>query len=140
MVSLKGALGDYTSQSKQTGASDTFACGGAGTLNVDLVLADSVILDITDYTNTSAYRLDSGMDVFYTNGSSVSWKNGQTAYAANYFTSDALDLNQYTLSYEWATPNDASSGLLRITRTIPELTTATLALFSLAILRRRRRN
>lgn len=163
-----GSVGAFTTDYEESTLHVTHAMeAGSGTLNADLVLANGAILDITDHqglnmgssitlsgkvalgasiisalanSDISSYTLASGMDGFYTNGSSTSWVDGQTASAANYFTTDSLNLNQYTLTYEWATPNDASSGLLRITRTIPEPTTAMLVLFSLAILRHRRRH
>ena len=162
-----GCVGVFTTNHAESTLHVTHAIeAGSGTLNADLILGNGATLDITDSQglnmgssitlsgkvalgnsiisalanpDTSSYTLATGMDGFYTNGSSTSWQDGDAASAANYFTTDALNLNQYTLTYEWAIPNDASSGLLRITRTIPEPTTALLALFSLSILHRRRR-
>lgn len=138
---------------------------GNGTLYADLVLADGAMLNITNASGLNmgssitlsgkatlgdniisafaqegvqSFTLASGMDGFYTDGSTISWIDGQSASAADYFTSSSLDLNHYTLTYEWEHPNDAGSGLLRLTRTIPEPSVGVLSLFGLGILLRRR--
>lgn len=138
---------------------------GHGKLSADLALEDGTVLDITDASGlkmgssitlsgkvtlgdsiisafeqdgAQSFTLASGLDGFYTDGTSTSWVDGQSASAADYLTSSSLDLNLYTLSYEWATPHDAGSGVLRLTRTIPEPSVGILSLVGLGILLRRR--
>lgn len=138
---------------------------GNGTLYANLALADGAMMDIThpsglnmgssitlsgkvalgdsiisafEHDGAQSFTLASGLDGFYTGGTSTSWAPGQSATAADYLTSSSLDLNLYTLSYEWATPHDAGSGVLLLTRTIPEPSVCILSLVGLGILLRRR--
>lgn len=139
---------------------------GHGTLYADLVLENGAILDITDNRglmmgssitlsgkvtlggtiisalvteNLESYTLSSSMDGFYTDGHDSSWSHGDSANASLYFTSDDLDLSQYTLSYVWENPDDSTSGLLRLTRNIPEPTACSLGVWGLSLLLLRRR-
>lgn len=162
-------LGAYTGSGFETATESTITITqalitGNGILNANLVLNDGVILDITTprgitmgssitlsgkailgdtiisaFQNESltTYTLATSLDSFITD--TTAWTNKTEANAADYFIADGLDLNNYTLSYYWETPMDPTSGVLRITKNIPEPSFSTLSMLAVAILAGRRR-
>lgn len=162
-------FGAYTGSDLATATENTLTITqvlstGNGKLNANLVLSDGVILDITDprgiimgssitlsgkailggtiisafqQENLSTYTLATSLDTFITD--TTVWTNKTEANAADSFIADGIDLNNYTLSYHRESPTDPSSGVLRITKNIPEPSFSALSILTLATLACRRR-
>ncbi len=159
---FSGAVADTAFESSITVTGALHA--GAGTLNADLVLADGALLDITDARvlnmgssitlngkitlgdsiisamsadDFESYTLAGGLEGFASAEST--WDNQTAKNAADYFQAEGIDLSRYSRLYEWENPQDATSGMLRITKNIPEPTSSTLSMICLAALIAQRR-
>lgn len=124
--------------------SDSGAAGSGLIMGSSITLTDKVELGsdvVHTLTNVAdSCVLASSMDGFYTDGVTLSWADGETRSAANYFTlsdadEDKLNLSNYSLSYTGTT----GDGVLTLSLTAPEPATATLSLLALAALAVRRR-
>lgn len=117
-------------------AGDGLILGSSITLSGKVVLGSDVVHSLA--SGATSYVLASSMDGFIANG--ITWADGDTGSAADYFTLASADtglisLSDYTLGYTGTDGN----GVLTLSLTAPEPATATLSLLALAALAARRR-
>lgn len=118
--------------------SGSLAMGSSITLSGKITLGDNIVsaLAADDF---ESYTLATSMDGFITAADGKIWEHGDTATASSLFLADELDLDAFSVIYHREIPHDAGTGMLRITKIIPEPSTCILSLLSITLLLHKRR-